>query len=231
MRRGRVRRHACATDAERKAWKAAGARKALAALHEMGDGMMAAPDMREALLEVLGVRLADYDGGGSADDLCVSLSPLEPRPARSRRLARCAHAGMGRMAHVQGSSEGAVRQEDGPRQLPGRWVGAGGRRAVARSGNGRAITAGTCGLNRVVRCGVSAHRRRMRGSGGGVAAAVAGEARSRARLHAAGGTPSSVSPPHASRVRTVGRDVLSPSVRRALPQRAWHDGSRVRDRR
>jgi hypothetical protein len=45
----------------------------------MGEDMMAAPDMREALLEVLGVRLADYDGGGSADDLCVSFSPPIPQ--------------------------------------------------------------------------------------------------------------------------------------------------------
>ena len=28
--------------------------------------------MREALLEVLGARIADYAGDGSADDLCVS---------------------------------------------------------------------------------------------------------------------------------------------------------------
>jgi hypothetical protein len=34
--------------------------------------LQAAPDMREALLEVLGARIADYAGDGSADDLCVS---------------------------------------------------------------------------------------------------------------------------------------------------------------
>jgi hypothetical protein len=58
---------------------------------------------------------------------------------------------MGLMPHVQGSSEGALRR-DGPRQLPGRWVGGGGRRVVAISAlggprGGRWLRGCACGLN------------------------------------------------------------------------------------
>ena len=172
MRRGRVRRHACATDAERKAWKAAGPRKALAALHEMGEGMLAAPDMRAALLEVLGVRLADYDGGGSADDLCVSLMPPEPRPARSRLLASCS-----RQYGAHGTRAGQQRRRVAARRAKAaaRQVRRSGQKASGcHIGNGRATeramtAAGTCGLEP---CGGAAGARASGKATGGAAVMV-----------------------------------------------------------